>query len=146
MEYNPQYFTDNFNTKLDPQKEAAFQQWAQQQNRLGDLEDYDLRGFYNSNGEFANNGHGSDQFKKPNHPTFSDQSHYHMAPNPAGGNYVGGYWNETPQGQTSFTPSREMLLGAQPLNFLQGYMQKVEPDVQLNLDNRRSMINALRGK
>lgn len=146
MPYDPIYFTNNFNTALNQQQEQAFQNWAAENNRLGDLEDYDLRGFWLNNNSFAPNGHGSDQFKKPNHPTFSDQSMYNGLQNPQGGNFVGGTWDESKNGQVSFTPSAEMLRGVQPLDFLRNYMQRVEPGVVLNMDRRQALANALKGK
>ena len=42
--------------------------------------DYDLRGYYNKYGSLvptASNLHLTDEFKKPNHPTFSNQSMYY---------------------------------------------------------------------
>lgn len=54
---------------------------------MGDLEDYDLRGFFASGGAFAPNGHGPDTYKKPNHPTFSAESQY-STPDQTGGQWV----------------------------------------------------------
>lgn len=136
------YFLQNFNTQLNPQDETQFQQWAQQNNRMGDLQDYDLRGFWKAGAQFAANGHGADTYKKPNHPTFSDQSMYNGQPSPMGGNWQGGTWAPTAQGGFSYTPSATMLRYTHPLNWLQGYMQKYEPDVQLNMDRGR-IINGL---
>jgi len=130
---NDEYFANNFNTPLSPADESQFQTWAQQQNRLGDLQDYDLRGFWKSGAGFSDNGHGSDQYKKPNHPTFSDQSMYSGATAPWGGKFVGGTWSEGKNG-TMYTPSAEMLKYTHPLNWLRGYMQKIEPDVTLNMN------------
>lgn len=138
-----QYFYNNFNTQLSPEQEQSFQNWAQQNNRLNDLYDYDLRGFYKAGEEFGDNGHGVDIYKKPNHPTFSDQSMYSGTPAPWGGNYVGGTWEETPKG-VSYTPSYEMLTQTHPLGFLQDYMAKYEPDVTLNMDRKAKLADMLR--
>lgn len=42
--------------------------------------DYDYRGYYNKYNTlnpYASNGHLTDEFKKPNHPTFSIESRYY---------------------------------------------------------------------
>lgn len=91
--------TANYNTPLTPQEEAAFQAWAAQDpKRLGDLYDYDVRGFWKAGGHTAKNGHGSDNWKKPNHPTFSNQSIY------SGPYTPGGQWDQQKSG-FSFTPA-----------------------------------------
>lgn len=126
-------FTNQFNTTLNPEKEAQFQAWAESQNKLRDLQDYDLRGFFNTQGQVAANGHSSDKFKKPNHPTFSDQSIYNNSANPEGGRYVGGTWDQV-NGQDRFTPTAEMLRSTHPLNQMRRYMADVEPNAVLNMD------------
>ena len=126
VEVDPYDFTDRYNTKLSPKEEAQFKKWAKKNKRLADLYDYDLRGFWKEGGEFADNGHGADTYKKPNHPTFSDQSRYHdpkMTP--------GGSWMES-DGQVSFTPSAYNLQNMSP-QMLSDYFQKYEPGVTLVL-------------
>lgn len=130
-----QFFADNFNTKLSPEKEAQFKDWALKNNRLQDQQDYDIRGFWSSGGLLSDNGHASDMYKKPNHPTFSDQSIYHGSPSPFGV-FQGGIWQETPQG-LSYTPSAEMLRNTHSLPWLQDYMSKYEHGVLLNMDKRK---------
>lgn len=100
---DPNDYSDRYNTKLSPKQEAAFLDWAVKNNKLNDSYDYDLRGFWNAGGKFSENGHGADQFKKPNHPTFSDQSMYHSDETP------GGSWNKYPDGSYAFTPSEQMM-------------------------------------
>lgn len=126
-------FTDQYNTALSPEQEAKFLAWANSQNKLRDLQDYDLRGFWAGQGKVADNGHSSDKFKKPNHPTFSDQSIYSGVDSPNGGRYVGGTWDQV-NGQDRFTPTAEMLRYTHPLNFLRRYMADVEPNAVLNMD------------
>jgi hypothetical protein len=65
---------DDYNTAVPD--EAAFQQWKAANAPDDSGIDYDLRGAYLANMQRAENGHMGDQFKKPNHPTFSDQSQY----------------------------------------------------------------------
>lgn len=59
-------------------------------------EDYDLRGAY-LNGFKPGSGHGTDQFKKPNHPTFSEESQYSNLL------HRGGRWTDN-----TFVPSPQM--------------------------------------
>lgn len=126
---DPYDLTSVNNTNLNPTEEKAFMKWAEKTGKIRDLYDYDLRGFWKSGAGLAENGHGADTFKKPNHPTFSDQSKYHTPETP------GGTWAQTPQGQTMFTPSPYNLQNM-PAPALQQYFKQVEPDVMLNLPAR----------
>lgn len=85
-----------YDTPLDPAAEAAFQQWKAQHAPLDSGQDYDLRGAYQAGfTPDPTTAHWPDEFKKPNHPTFSDQSRYAiLAP------WAAGSW----QGET-FTPN-----------------------------------------
>ena len=101
-----QGYTDQFNTPLSPQEEAAFQAWGRQQaalrggrNPAQDTYDYDMRGFWKSGGQFAGNGHAGDEFKKPNHPTFSSLSRYSTPQT------LGGEWKQQVDGTWTFAPS-----------------------------------------
>jgi len=118
---------DVYNTPLTPEEESQYQAWGAQQaplrdgrNPAQDVYDYDMRGFWKNGASFADNGHGADQFKKPNHPTFSDQSQYHSAD----GNQ-GGTWTTLPDGKYAFTPS-QFNLQNWPADELQSYWSKVE--------------------
>ncbi len=127
-------FSSQYNTELLPDEEQKFQTWVQQRSaKQGrdaskDLYDYDLRGAWKSNAREAENGHLPDTYKKPNHPTFSDQSQY----NGKDGN-VGGTWQEE-QGGWSFRPSKTNLdnLGVEGL---QKYFKEREPNSKLLLDS-----------
>jgi hypothetical protein len=69
----------------------AYQKWKANLPRELQYEgDYDLRGFYKQNPDFsASPGqHMTDEFKLPNHPTFSDESRFY-SPNTA---QMGGHW------------------------------------------------------
>lgn len=81
-------FTDLFNTQLTPEQEQAFQAWAALNPKLANTYDYDARGFFQSGAATAPNGHATDQFKKPNHPTFSDQSQYSGVEGATGGTWA----------------------------------------------------------
>lgn len=107
-------YTDQYNTKLTPAEEAAYQAWGQQQaatrqdkrNPAQDTYDYDMRGFWKAGGgapSFADNGHAGDAYKKPNHPTFSSLSQYSTPAMP------GGQWAKLPDGSWTFAPSAHNL-------------------------------------
>jgi hypothetical protein len=78
-------FDDDYNTKLKPDDEKDFQKWKSRMAPNDSGADYDLRGAYSSGAAQAKNGHWPDTYKKPNHPTFSNQSRYApYAPDKAG--------------------------------------------------------------
>ncbi len=105
-----------YNTRLNPQLEQQFQQWKAVNAPHDSGYDYDLRGlFMRVGGKRLPPGHGVDTFKKPNHPTFSDQSRYSLGPMIQGGSW----------GDHSFTPARTNLEYRSP-NQLQQYLNQVE--------------------
>lgn len=120
---------DKYNTQLTAEEEKQFQKWAKENNRQNDDYDYDIRGAWKeiTSGKMteADNGHLGDKYKKPNHPTFSDQSIYSGKDG-----YVGGSWKED-NGTTSFTPSPTNLQNYS-MDELRAYFSKVEPGVILN--------------
>ena len=65
-----------YDTPLSPPEEIGFQQWKAKNAPHDSGQDYDLRGAYKAGLTPAANGHWADTYKKPNHPTFSDQSQY----------------------------------------------------------------------
>ncbi len=76
---------DSYSTKLPPELEQQFQQWANQnQKRIGPMEvvndpfsDYDYRGWFQENqGSQAPDGHFRDTYKTPYHESFSNESKY----------------------------------------------------------------------
>lgn len=84
-----------YNTKLTPEEEKQFQRWLYKHGRdvqrnvssiKMDQGTYDIRGFWKNN-EKTIGGHGPDTYKKPNHPTFSNESIHASDENP------GGVWN-----------------------------------------------------
>lgn len=111
----------NYDTKLSPEEEKSFQQWAG--DKVSDTEDYDLRGYYKKFGDKPlKEGHLSDEFKKPNHPTFSDESIYHGQD----GN-EGGTWSPLGNGQYVFIPGKTNLENHDE-NYLNAYFQAIEPN------------------
>lgn len=66
-----------YETHLTPDQEIKFQDWKSKMAPKDSGHDYDLRGaFLNNVSPDKESGHWPDTFKKPNHPTFSDQSMY----------------------------------------------------------------------
>jgi hypothetical protein len=128
---DPFDYTDRYNTKLTPSEEAAYQAWAAKQGRQADTYDYDMRGAWKSGASAGDDprGHYPDTYKKPNHPTFSDQSQYHGVDG-----MQGGTWGGTDAAPT-FTPSATNLAMMSPAQ-LQRYFQQVEPDATLILPQR----------
>ncbi len=121
-------YTDKYNTPLSQPEEDRFQGWVARNSKLvgrdvsKDSYDYDLRGWWKENGgPDLTGGHLTDQWKKPNHPTFSKFSKYHGVD----GN-EGGAWDKRPDGSWTFTPGATNLknFGADEL---QDYFKRVEP-------------------
>ncbi len=121
---DPFDYTARYNTKLNPAQESLFQAWAAKSGKLGDLYDYDMRGQWQAGQSQKGDEHGTDTFKKPNHPTFSNQSQYHGTDG-----HVGGVWGGTDTAPT-FTPSATNLKMMSPAA-LQRYFRTREPDVRL---------------
>lgn len=115
-----QDFTDKYNTTLSDNDEVGFQSWAQSNPGLGSTFDYDARGFYQAGAGTSDNGHGADTFKKPNHPTFSNQSIYHGIDG-----YEGGTWQQQDGGSYNFYPSATNMQMYDPSD-LSDYFGKVE--------------------
>jgi hypothetical protein len=68
--------TAKYDTPLSPDEEGQFQTWKAQNAPRDSGVDYDLRGAFKAGLKPAENGHWPDTFKKPNHPTFSNESKY----------------------------------------------------------------------
>lgn len=128
--------TDQYNTKLAPDQEAKFAAWAKALGEQGSSYDYDLRGAYSAGAGQAANGHFPDTFKKPNHPTFSDQSKYHTEQT------QGGKWEQQPDKSWSFTPSQYQLQQHTPED-LQSYFARVEKGNKLVLPQKPTALDAI---
>lgn len=118
----------DYDTQLSSDEQKSYQDWAAAGGRDPEQEknDYDLQGYFKSGGKL-DEGHMPDTYKKPNHPTFSDESQYHGQD----GN-EGGHWSQTTEGRDQFTPGRTNLDTWGPQG-LQSYFKKHEPGVELNL-------------
>lgn len=125
---DPNDYSDKLNTELSAEDEATYQQWAKDNNRTKDVYDFDMRGQWKAGlHDDSPNGHiGDDRFKKPNHPTFSNESNY------SGGDTVGGKWSENAEGKTVFTPSEHNLKNMSK-DELKSYFDEYEKGVILNI-------------
>ena len=66
-----------YETKLTPDEEKGYQEWKKKNAPNDSGQDYDLRGAYKAGVEpDPQTGHMPDTYKKPNHPTFSNESQY----------------------------------------------------------------------
>ena len=112
---------DQYTTALSPDEERRFQQWARRYGirmEPGWNEDYDMRGLWKSSPDISPDprGHWPDWYKKPFHPTFSNESIYATpdAPHWEGyrlitpaGNVVADETPESPVTLTTLTGSRK---------------------------------------
>lgn len=97
-----------------------------------DEQDYDLEGYFNNlKANPIEGGHLPDAFKKPNHPTFSDQSKFHVPVVQQGGN-----WEDS-----TFTPSELNKQNMGRAN-LQSYFNEVETPEGLNLPDNEKLSRA----
>lgn len=120
-------FTDRFNTPIPEDKVAAYNAWKAKYAPNDDGSDYDLQGAFLSGViPDSERGHFPDTFKKPNHPTFSDQSQYSGVPDGTGGTYAGGTWGKG----DSYTPS-DTNLAMYGKQGLAQYFSVQEPESKL---------------
>jgi lipoprotein-anchoring transpeptidase ErfK/SrfK len=106
---------------IPPERQGDYQDWlAQLPENLRGNADYDLQGAF-LKGAKPEAGHLTDEFKKPNHMTFSSDSQY------SGRNgEVGGRWVKKPDGSWTFYASPTNLKYHSPEE-LQDYFRRVEP-------------------
>jgi hypothetical protein len=126
---------NTYDTPLSEEQRKQFNAWIERESRKqgrdlrNDMADYDLQGWWlDNNGKPSPDGHFTDKFKKPNHPTFSTESIY------SSGKKIGGKWSNQ-DGKDVYTPSLQML-GDNPeqvIKFLSRYFAQVEPTAKLQL-------------
>ena len=131
-------FSGQFNTPIPPELMPDYLRWVQEESRRKgydirkDIRSYDVQGLFMAlhSGEKGlqndKTGHSTDRFKKPNYPTFSNESIY------AKGGFEGGKW-----GDKEFTPGSTNLQYYDP-NDLFMYFRDREPDYKLNLPEGKS--------
>lgn len=125
--------TDQYNTQLSAKDEKKFQEWVYGNGRIRDLYDYDLRGAWKElqSGSMSadERGHLGDKYKKPNHPTFSDQSIYAKAePSRAG------TWSRSSRGVVTFTTNEGVSMSE--AQYLKRYFQFAEPETILEIKKK----------
>jgi len=123
-----------------------YKDWLDYKSKLegkdlsADEQDYDLQSYfnnlkYNDKDYTPKKGiHLEDTYKKPNHPTFSSDSMYHIP-----GIQEGGNWTPDSQGQWSFKPS-ELNLRNKPAEKMQEYFDESDPTAKLDLSEKSNMI------
>lgn len=132
-----EYFRGKYNTPLSADEEQQFQDWiAKQGKKLGrdmadDEIDYDMRGAWKAGAGQADNGHFPDQFKKPNHPTFSAESQYHGTTDEEGRPNEGGRWITDKDGRYVAFEQSNTNREHWPEWAMQDYLQRAEPGVKL---------------
>jgi len=88
---------NQYETSLSPTEEAKFQDWKAKNAPNDSGFDYDLRGAFQAGVQpDKETGHWPDTFKKPNHPTFSDQSQYAKDRPDLAGHWVGDTYYPAP--------------------------------------------------
>ena len=127
-------YRDRFNTSLNKEEEKLFNEWgtkeSERQGRdiMMDKGAYDIQGFWKS-GDYKKmdqDNHGTDTWKKPNHPTFSNQSKYHGIDG-----FYGGNWN--PDG--GYQPSKQTASSYGPSYYSRMFAE--EPNRPEHLDASR---------
>lgn len=134
-------YATNFDTPLTEDQEAEYQKYKSSLGEQGTDEDYDLRGFWLEHGEepHEKGAHFIDKYKKPNHPTFSDQSQYHGADNGMGGIHIGGSW----VGDTGYIPPAHVLNDPKKMASLQRYMYEAEGGKVNIIDKPQSAVKSI---
>ena len=90
--------------------------------------DYDMSRYLREGGQRPEDpsGHYPDTYKKPTHPTFSEESIYH------GPEAQGGRWQQMPDGSYTFVPG-PMNYQGRSIREMQDYFRRVEPGNRLKL-------------
>ncbi len=117
-------YKNKYNTELTASEKKEFDKWVAEESKrqgrdiLMDMGAYDIQGFWKAGDHkrMDQDNHGTDAWKKPNHPTFSNQSNYHGVDGFYGGNWKkdGGY---QPSKQTlqMYDPNYyEWMFGTEP--------------------------------
>lgn len=94
---------------------------------MRDAYDYDLQGAFLAGLQPDERGHLADTYKKPNHPTLSNQSVYNGE-----GGLRGGVWDDV-RGVDRFTPGSANYASQGGEAGLRQYFNEREPGVLLNI-------------
>ena len=116
-------YASNYNTVLTPDEQVEYNKYKAALGERGNDSDYDLQGYWLKYGRNeqpkAEGTHFTDEFKKPNHKTFSDQSIYDKEKDKEGNELKGGKW----YGDTAYLPPASVLADPTKMRELQEYMQ-----------------------
>lgn len=120
----------------DPNIKPPYQDWYKTVPiEKSNIENYDLEQAYNNlplaeMQMFVSNkeAHLPDTYKKPTHPTFSNESIYHSDETP------GGVWSEYEKDKWEFTPSETNIKTLGGPDKYSEWFKTAEPDVKLNLE------------
>ena len=130
---------NKYNTELSAKEKHEYMLWAEEmKNKQGrdilrDEVEYDWRGWWKENKKNPDVGHVTDKYKKPNHPTFSNESIY------SGKNgYEGGQWKDIGGGKWEFTASKTNLT-FRSKEELDKYFKEREPDAILKIKENKSL-------
>lgn len=104
--------------------------------RLQNTSDYDLKGYYDKYGAVNITGdqHLTDEFKLPNHVTFSNESIYSNPQTP------GGQWSQV-NNKWVFTPSQHNIANV-GLDSLKTYFKENEPESILNIPKQLAPLSS----
>ena len=123
----PRLPVPDYNTPLTADQQVQYSAWGASRKRSTgrdprqDTEDYDMQGYFAKNGGVPSSdprGHYTDEFKKPNHPTFSTESQYSTVLQP------GGEWTSN---GAFYQPSQQMTPTPEAAAALIRYMRRAEP-------------------
>lgn len=125
-----QDLTNQYNTPLNTFEQAQYDMMFDPITSSGQKYDYDMQGWFKANQDqdpHDDGAHYPDTWKKPNHPTFSDESIYHGVD----GN-EGGHWDLGDNGRETFVPGKTNYENFTPQQMID-YFKAVDPSSQLNL-------------
>lgn len=120
-----------YDTKLTQEEEVSFKNWKATYAPKDSGADYDLRGAFKAGvTPDPETGHWPDTFKKPNHPTFSDQSKYATGANAAkAGTWRGEKFVPPAAGALAYDPAEEQrrkIAGLEPTEAAKRFEKSLE--------------------
>jgi len=116
-------------------EDAGYQNWLQE-NHLREDPTYDMYGAYQAGLTPSENGHMSDEYKLPNHPTYSGESVYAQKP----GAPPAGEWIKGNNGLWSFKATDTNIKNAGGVDGLKRYFDRVESGTALTLPNGETYV------
>jgi site-specific DNA-cytosine methylase len=117
--------TTEYNTPLKPEERDDYNAYKASLGERGNDQDYDLQGYWlkyvKGQPRLAKPAgeHFVDEFKKPNHPTFSDESVYHKTKDQYGYELQGGKW----YGDSAYLPPETIRQNPEKMAQLRKYLE-----------------------